>query len=190
MTKALPQASTSFLLPLYASAILEKPLLHANCPGCNICTVGLVFFLWSLFFGDWPGQLKRTKQLRNTISQKSWQKVSMVLPGSLQAERLQQMQGEPGKLASSLLSAPHKGIPGLCPGFPPTALTPWDVSRAVSESSSPSVPKDRAAWTRRQVHVKVASSCLQSPRQAGLWHPVQKRRREGRALLPVMLMRC
>lgn len=116
MTKANPQASTTFLLPLYDSAILEKPLLHANCPGCNICTVGLVFFLWSLAFGEWPGQLKRTKQLRNTISQKSWQKVSAVLPGSSQAGRLQQMQREPGKPASSLLSAPQRhswAPPGL-----------------------------------------------------------------------------
>lgn len=43
MMKALLQASASFPLLLYASAVLEKPLLHANCPGCNICTVGLVF---------------------------------------------------------------------------------------------------------------------------------------------------
>lgn len=62
ITKALPQASTSFLLPLYASAVLENPLLYANCRGCNICTVHFVLVcLFPLKPGFWTVTRPATK---------------------------------------------------------------------------------------------------------------------------------
>lgn len=94
----------------------------------------------------------------NMILQKSWWKVSVVLPGFSQAGSLQQFHGKHGKPARSLLSAPHKGTSGLVPVFLPTALTLCNVPRVVSESCSPSLPKHQAAWMRRQVEMNTIAT--------------------------------